>query len=71
MAPGGVGGVEMVLRVGDLQRWDEGEGGAYVVDPGVYSLAVSTCLLPRNVETGGGAMGACQSKELGAQVVLL
>ena len=33
----------VTVRVADLERWDE-RAGAYVVDTGVYTLHVGTCL---------------------------
>ncbi len=36
-------GVRVAVRVGDFERWDEG-ASAYVVDAGLYTLHVGTCL---------------------------
>lgn len=40
---GGSQAVRVAVRVGDLERWDEA-AGAYVVDAGLYTLHVGTCL---------------------------
>jgi len=45
---GGQSSVTVNVRVGDLERWDEG-AGLYVVDPGVYTLYVGTCLVGTGV----------------------
>ena len=48
VAAGGEEAVSVLVRVGDLERWDEGSG-AYVVDAGAYTLHVGTCLVGTGV----------------------
>lgn len=52
VAAGAVADVSVSVRVSDLERWDEG-ARAYVVDAGVYTLHVGTCLVGTGVLPDG------------------
>jgi beta-glucosidase len=52
VAAGAAADVSVSVRVSDLEQWDEGSR-AYVVDPGVYTLYVGTCLVGTGVLPDG------------------
>jgi beta-glucosidase-like glycosyl hydrolase len=52
VAAGAAAGVSVSVRVADLERWDEA-ARAYVVDAGVYTLYVGTCLVGTGVLPNG------------------
>jgi beta-glucosidase-like glycosyl hydrolase len=65
VAAGQAASVAVTVRVGDLERWDE-RAQAYVVDAGVYTLYIGTCLVGTGVLPDGPQ--ACQ--QLTGQVTL-